>query len=265
MTDPLGQSQVIPYLQGLSAAGYHITLLSCEKKGKLENNKSHIEKILAESNISWHYTIFSTSPPLLSKLYDLHVLKSKAFELQRKNKFSLVHCRSYIAADIGCEMKKKFGVKFLFDMRGSWVDERVDGGLWNLNNPFYKWIYKKYKKKEAAYFQAADSIISLTEEGKQELMTWKCYNGNQVHVIPCSADFELFSVTTPEQRQLARKKLSLPEKDIVVSYLGSIGTWYMLDEMLDFFVMLKQYYSNAKFLFITNGEDRKSTRLNSSH
>ena len=32
MTDPLGQSQVIPYLQGLSKHGYEIFLLSCEKK-----------------------------------------------------------------------------------------------------------------------------------------------------------------------------------------------------------------------------------------
>jgi hypothetical protein len=32
MTDPLGQSQVIPYLQGLSRAGYKIFLISCEKK-----------------------------------------------------------------------------------------------------------------------------------------------------------------------------------------------------------------------------------------
>ena len=257
MTDPLGQSQVMPYLQGLSTAGYKITLLSCEKKDKLNKNKAHIEKLLAASNISWHYTIFSSSPPLLSKLYDVYMLQSKAFELHNKNKFSLVHCRSYIAADIGCQMKNKFGIKFLFDMRGFWVDERVDGGLWDLHNPFYKWIYKKYKKKEAAYFSAADSIISLTEEGKKELMTWKCYNGTEVHVIPCSADFELFSLTTTEQKQLARKKLAIGEKDTVVSYLGSIGTWYMLDEMLDFFVMLKRSYPNSKFLFITNGEHER--------
>ena len=31
MTDPLGQSQVIPYLQGLSKKGFQFYLLSCEK------------------------------------------------------------------------------------------------------------------------------------------------------------------------------------------------------------------------------------------
>ena len=32
MTDPLGQSQVLPYLEGLSQQGFRFTLLSFEKK-----------------------------------------------------------------------------------------------------------------------------------------------------------------------------------------------------------------------------------------
>jgi hypothetical protein len=34
MTDPLGQSQVIPYLSGLAEYGYRFTILTSEKKGK---------------------------------------------------------------------------------------------------------------------------------------------------------------------------------------------------------------------------------------
>jgi len=39
MTDPLGQSQVLPYLVNLSASGYNFTILSCEKKKKYKKNK----------------------------------------------------------------------------------------------------------------------------------------------------------------------------------------------------------------------------------
>ena len=35
MTDPLGQSQVLPYLVGLSEKGYKFTILSFEKKERL--------------------------------------------------------------------------------------------------------------------------------------------------------------------------------------------------------------------------------------
>ena len=39
MTDPLGQSQVIPYLEGLSKSGYGITILSFEKKERFKKMK----------------------------------------------------------------------------------------------------------------------------------------------------------------------------------------------------------------------------------
>ena len=37
MTDPLGQSQVLPYLKGLSNRGHRITILSCEKQRGLRD------------------------------------------------------------------------------------------------------------------------------------------------------------------------------------------------------------------------------------
>ena len=48
-------------------------------------------------------------------------------------------------------MKRKHGVKFLFDMRGFWADERVEGGLWNLSNPVFNWAYKYFKKRSANF------------------------------------------------------------------------------------------------------------------
>lgn len=44
MTDPLGQSQVIPYLQGLSKQGYEIFLLSCEKNKPFNKIKPWLSK-----------------------------------------------------------------------------------------------------------------------------------------------------------------------------------------------------------------------------
>ena len=255
MTDPLGQSQVIPYLIGLSKAGYEITLLSCEKKEKYKEQGTYIQLLLNSNNIQWEHVFFTSSPPILAKFYDLNKLKQKASKLHRKKQFSLVHCRSYVAGDIGYYLKKKFSIKFLFDIRGFWVDERVDGGLWNLNNPIYKLAYKTYKKKEAKYIAAADTIVSLTENGKLEMQKWPSYNSSPIDVIPCCADYDLFTLQTEEDKVAARIKLGFNTADFVLSYLGSIGTWYMLDEMLDFFKVLKMQYVGAKFLFVSNGEE----------
>ena len=147
MTDFLGQSQVIPYLIELQKYGYQFTILSCEKKEKYELQGQYIRNLLQQNNIRWQVLAFSTKPPILAKYYDIFRLKKKALDLHRKYHFDMTHCRSYIAADVGYFLKKKHNIKFLFDMRGFWVDERVDGGLWNLKNPLYNLAYKTYKKK----------------------------------------------------------------------------------------------------------------------
>src|SRR5215471_408324 len=127
LTDPLGQSQILPYLKGLSSVGFKFTILSFEKKSRFEREKKTIDKLTSESGIEWVPLQFTSTPPLLSKLYDSYRMRKKAFELQRKNHFDMVHCRSYVAADAGLQLKKKFGIKFFFDMRGFWADEKKDG------------------------------------------------------------------------------------------------------------------------------------------
>src|SRR5688572_10223275 len=148
MTDPLGQSQVLPYLAALSSQGYRFTILSFEKKARFEKEKHIIEDIIKGSSICWKPLVFTRYPPVLSKIYDRWKLKRTTLELFSKQKFDMVHCRSYIAAEIGLWLKKKTGVKFLFDMRGFWADEKVDNGQWKMSNGFYRQVYKHYKTKE---------------------------------------------------------------------------------------------------------------------
>jgi len=267
LTDPLGQSQILPYLEGLSGFGYEFTVLSFEKKDKFRRDYEYIKHLTSSSGIKWVPLSFTKYPPLLSKFYDALRMRSRAFALQRRFKFDLVHCRSYIAADIGLQMKKRSGVKFLFDMRGFWPDEKKDGGSWNISHPFYKKVYRYYKNKEADYLQNADCIISLTEAGKREMMQWLCYNKHiPLQVIPCCADMDLFSLVNAREKKISREKLKLGGNEFVLSYLGSVGTWYMLDEMLKFFKQLKKHYSDAKFLFVTPTPrsiiDKKISELN---
>ncbi len=254
LTDPLGQSQILPYLKGLSRYGYQFTILSFEKKQRLRKEKSVIEQLTKASGIDWFPLPFTSRPPLLSKLYDAIQMKRKAVALHRLRNFDMVHCRSYIAADVGLYLKRKFGVKFFFDMRGFWADEKKDGS-WNVNNPLFRKVYQYYKRKEAAYLRDADHIVSLTEAGKREMFTWSSFRENTpVSVIACCADMEHFSLTDREQQVQSRKKWKIPLGKLVISYLGSIGTWYMLNEMLLFFKQLKKTYQDAEFLIVTHSD-----------
>lgn len=255
MTDPLGQSQVLPYLRGLSKKGYQISLISCEKEERFELYRQQIGEICNEANIDWYPLNYTKKPPLLSTIWDLRQINKKAKELHKKKAFQLVHCRSYISALAGMRMKKKYGTKFLFDMRGFWADERIDGNIWSLSNPVFKQIYKFFKKKESQFFTQSDHIISLTENGKQEILSWNISSVNEkkITVIPCCVDLELFNTETITENQITEKRaeLGISPDDYILGYIGSIGTWYMLPEMLDYFKTFRQNRSNAKFLFVT--------------
>ncbi len=255
MTDPLGQSQVLPYLKGLAKLGFSITLVSFEKPELFEKNKSIIELITQQHSIQWVPLRYHKKPPVLSTLYDWQVLKKTVKALQRQQPFQIVHCRGYVTALVGEWMKKKWGVKFLFDMRGFFADERVDGGIWPLHHPVYKQVYRFFKKKEKDFFLHADHVISLTEAGKNIIQhfdyipsTWKCT------VIPCCADLEHFSPEKiyPEIAKTFVENNSLHRFKQKWFYLGSIGTWYMLPEMLDFFKTVLHHEPQSLMAFFSH-------------
>ena len=255
MTDPLGQSQVISYLIGLTKYGYTFHILSFEKKDKWISTGKEIKSLLDKNGIKWFPNTFHSSPPIVSKVYDKFLLLQKAKNLHKKYQYDMVHCRSYTAAEAGLYLKRTTGIKFLFDMRGFWADEKADGNSWDRKKWFWNNVYKYYKKKEADFIKESDHIISLTFAGKSEISSWQFYNDKvPISVIPCCADQDHFKVTNVLKKQEARTKLGIDNTAVVLSYLGSLGAWYMVDEMLQFFKELQVEHPTAKFLIVTNSK-----------
>ena len=247
---------MLPYLIGLSARGYRITILSCEKPERFERDAAAIRRMCGENGIEWVPIRYHRRPWLLSSVYDLAALKRAAARLHRASPFDLVHCRSYIPAMVGLDMKRRFGVSYLFDMRGFWPDERVEGGSWSLSNPVHRGVYDYLKRVEARLLRGAGHIISLTQAGKNQLLTRPQFqpSGPDITVIPCCVDFDHFPLLDDSARAVSRAALSIPADAKVVAYLGSVGTWYLLDEMLDFFRVYARHHPGALFLFITPDE-----------
>ena len=254
MTDPLGQSQVIPYLQGLSKKGFRFYLLSCEKPEAFEKNKEAVKKMLEGYSIEWYPIQYTKKPPVLSTLKDIFHLRKKATQIHRQYQIDMVHTRPGIPALIGLMMKKKFGIKFLHDIREFYADSRVEGGIWNIKNPLFRIIYNYFKEKEKEELQLCDGIVCLTHAAEKITLALPEYKKETpLKVIPCSADLNLFnpSSVSKEQQQQLKKELGINENDFIISYLGSIGGWYMTNEMLRFCKLLADKKPEAKFLFIS--------------
>jgi glycosyltransferase involved in cell wall biosynthesis len=252
LTDPLGQSQILPYLIQLNRRGYRISILSNEKPKGLAQNYSAVKAILEKEKISWRFVQYQNQPPIIGTLLNIRRMKKALEKWHQEQAFQAFHCRSIIPAIIADKCRDQQKEKLIFDIRGFWADERVEGGLWKLSNPVYAWMYRYFKGQEKKLFAKADHIVSLTENAKQHILAHFQSKG-KVQVIPCAADLDHFDyqqLKTNEQEALARK-LGIKADDFVLSYIGSLGTRYRLDEMMRFFKLLLEHRPKSKFLFIS--------------
>tara|TARA_B100000214_G_C23900816_1_gene596405 strand:- start:322 stop:1161 length:840 start_codon:yes stop_codon:yes gene_type:complete len=142
-------------------------------------------------------------------------------------------------------------------MRGLWVDDRLDGGRWPQNNIFFKIIYLYWKFVEKKLLKNADIIVALTPQTKSIINQIMGKRMQNVFIIPCCADFNHFKLIKKRESEKIRKKLMISKDSLVLSYLGSIGTFYLWDEMLSFFIELYKKYPQSKFLVITKQWDQK--------
>lgn len=264
MTDPLGRSQVLPYLIGLSRLGLTFHLVSFEKHEAFAKHADTVRSITQSNGIHWYPLTYTRKPPVISTMWDKLRMERLASNIIRKQNVKAVHCRSYISGLVGMKLQQRFGIRFIFDIRGFWADERVEGGLWNLKNPVYKTVYNFFKTQEKRMFTSADMIVSLTARGANIIQTEFNVSNSKVHIIPCCADLDHFdhrSLNVQKVEEL-KKRSGIKDHQPVLGYLGAIGTWYMLDEMLEFFKRLLVRYPNAYFLLVTT--ERQETIVNAA-
>ena len=253
MTDPLGQSQVIPYLIKLSQKGFCFHIISVEKPHVFLLKEKYIKNILDEHGIKWTTIPYSNKIPFISTVLTLRKLYNLSEKIFLENKFQLIHFRGYTPGNIVRKLKRKFKIPVIFDMRSFLPDERVLAGMWNLNNPLHFGIYKYFKFLEKRFYKEFDRVISQTYLGKEVIRKWGFdEDTTKVEVVPCCADLELFNFNNYSSNDEMRKlELGIGSSDFVLGYVGSIGTWYCLDDMLSFFKVLLDQKPNAKFVFLS--------------
>jgi glycosyltransferase involved in cell wall biosynthesis len=251
LTDPLGQSQIIPYVLGLSALGYQFTIISFEKKNVSNESHQQVQTLLTSHHVAWHPLSYTKRPPVLSTLWDIIKLWRAIITVHKTKPIQLVHCRSYITALAGLRFKRKLGVPFLFDMRGFWADERVEGNIWNIKHPLYRLVYNYFKQREKVFWHEAGHIISLTENAQQEIIDLGVRT--PITVIPTCVDLQYFDIQKlpADNRVKQRNNLGISANAFLLVYAGSWGTWYLTDEIIHFFQLLRQKKNNAHLLILS--------------
>src|SRR5258708_16849993 len=253
MLDPLGQSQVIPYLKELSRAGVRFTLLSFEgPKAYTLEGRERCERLrteLASSEIDWHFLRYHKRPSLPATSYDVLAGIRYGSRLVQSKQIEMVHARSHIPATIALALKRPFGLKMTFDMRALMAEEYVDANHWEKGSV----PYRLTKAMESRALQGSDGVVTLTEKIWPAIKDWKGLQGREVihEVVPCCADLDRFRFGQND-RDRVRAELNLQDRFVLV-YSGSIGGWYLTDKMADLFVALLKHEPQGHFLWLTGG------------
>ena len=114
LLEPLGQSQIWPYLRGLSS-DHRITLISFEKPAD-RCDPAAVQKMhhqCVSHGIRWIPLQFRSQPRPWAPALAIP---------------QLVHARSYVPAAIALLLHRLTGVPFIFDMRALWPEELITAG-----------------------------------------------------------------------------------------------------------------------------------------
>lgn len=259
LSDPLGQSQIMPYLDSyLLKKEDHLYVVSLEKKN------IHNKNIFSTDRIIWKYKYFlRTRHFKFINLLKLFFLTSLIL-LTEKRKINIIHCRGLYPCIIGLFFKLTLGKKLIFDMRGLWVDEKVDAGLMNINKSVIdKFLFLVLKRIEEVCLFKSDCIIVLTKKIFKHFCNNIKIKKKKIFIIPCSVDYKIFNqLKKNTSKNYIYQELNIKKKYKIITYSGSLGSMYRLDIMLLFFSNIRKIYKNYIFLFITNDLEILRKKLN---
>jgi glycosyltransferase involved in cell wall biosynthesis len=218
--DPLGASQVVPYVIGLGARGIAVTLLTFEKPelwGQ-EAARDGMRRRLEACGIRWRPLRYHRRPRLAGTLLDLIAGSRTIADEASRVAPAVIHCRGEVATIMTRWACLPSTVRLLYDVRGFFSDERVESGSWRPGS----FLDRAVRRTEAGNLKRADGVVVLTR-GAAETLRRRRPSLSSLRVIPTCVDVSIFKPRRPEQK---------PEFGLV--YSGSLGTWYMAQEMMAF-------------------------------
>lgn len=241
LLEPLGESQVLGYLEHLAKL-YRICLLTYEKPADARQlaKVAKMQQRCQVLGIQWKPMRYHKRPSLIATGWDVLRGCINGMIIAKREQISILHARSYVAAFMTMCIGKLTGIPFLFDTRGFWVDERVDGGLWASGSI----MYRIAKKIEYELFSAATFTTCLTQSAKRIIVEkFKNVAPDRISVIPtCVNTNEFF----PEK--------NANEKLFTLGYVGTVGNWYRFDLVLEVVRILFTEVPHSRFFIVNRNE-----------
>ena len=252
LTEPLGRRQVLPYVLGLGRRGWRFTMVSFEKTETADAEACRqVGAALSQAQVTWIAKRYHKRPTLAATALD--VASGIATSARQRGDVGLIHARSTVPALIAALAARILGVPWIFDVRGLVAEEYADGGHWRRDGV----LFRLTSAVESRLLRGATGLVFLTERIRDEFAQRGAWPGKPTAVIPCAVDLAAFAASD-ESRARVRAALDLGNGPVLV-YSGSLGSWYRLREMLDFYEIAAGQIAGLSLLIVSPDEQKART------
>ena len=236
LLDPLGRSQILPYIFGLAEKGYKFNILSFEKINSDRSEFKKVQDLLRLRNIEWYRLTFKKGK--FQKV--IRIIRGAILVnlICNKTNINLVHCRTILSSTI--YFLSLVNKKFIYDMRsfsGQWVDTKAIK-----KNSLLELFFKKMEDYQ---IKKASGIVVLDQSGKDHLRN-NYANKFLCKVIPTSTNINKYKI-----------KKRIQKKSINFVFLGGVSYPYLPYEALIFVMRLIKIGFNCNISFINKGDHKK--------
>jgi glycosyltransferase involved in cell wall biosynthesis len=241
LLEPLGQSQIFPYLRGLSS-DFKLTLISFEKPADAAQHslRHRAREQSAELGLRWIPLRFRLKPrPWAPALAIPQLALVALWQWRRRSKPQLLHARSYVPAAIALLLHRLTGVPFIFDMRALWPEELITAGHLQRGSL----LHRALLELERRCLQEASGVVSLTQAAVGYLQERypSELSGQRIAVIPTCADLQRFQPAEPA-----------PAAPLVIGCIGTVlSGWFLISWLRAFFEAIARADPTARFELIT--------------
>jgi glycosyltransferase involved in cell wall biosynthesis len=242
LLEPLGHSQVLSYLRGLSR-DWQIILITREKEEDWADGSS-VAAATAECEvlgIDWRPGRFRSRRHVVGAIFDSFLMAWQSLTAVRRDGVKLIHARAYIPAVIAWFVWRLTKIPFIFDMRALWPEELITARRLRRGSL----IHKAIAWAERACLRDAAAVVSLTYSAADYLRDRDPVLARQMFsVIPTCADLERFS-----------PRLHHKPPPVIHGCIGTVlSGWFRVDWLGCWFAGVANLDPGAQFEIITRDD-----------
>lgn len=241
-----GASQSVPYVTGLAGRGEKVHLLSFERRRFMADGdrRANVRRTLKRAGVGWTALPYGEGPGGIRTAVQVLRAAATGRGIVFREGLSLVHARSYLPG----LMALLIGRPFLFDMRGMWPMERVDGGVWREGSV----VHRTGLRLERILLERAAGVVALANGAREHLPDL----GKPFRVIPTAVDLDRFRPDLPPPPGFE----PLADREVYV-IAGALGTWYELPAMIELMALALARNDRAHALILTEEDATEAVAM----